>query len=94
MSGQFKAEFSQTKPVSASVHPGALPGVPLHDAAVLANTGVTQDTVAQMRRVADGGIMGLSLKVGGDTWADTWADPWADPNRARDFLGRARAARS
>ena len=54
---------------------------------VLANTGVKHDTVADVLRVADGCIVGSSLKVDGDTWNVV------DPARAADFMDRARAAR-
>lgn len=38
------------------------------DAAVISNTGVRPETVAEMLRVADGCIVGTSLKRDGDTW--------------------------
>ena len=60
----------------------------LPDTPVLANTGVKHDTVADVLRVADGCIVGSSLKVDGDTWNAV------DPNRAQDFMDRARAART
>jgi membrane complex biogenesis BtpA family protein len=60
----------------------ALPAVP-----VLANTGVRHETVADVLAVADGCIVGSSLKVDGDTWNPV------DPARAADFMRRARAAR-
>jgi membrane complex biogenesis BtpA family protein len=59
----------------------------LPDTPVLANTGVKHDTVAEVLRVADGCIVGSSLKVDGDTWKPV------DPGRAADFMARARAAR-
>ncbi len=59
----------------------------LPDTPVLANTGVKHDTVADVLRVADGCIVGSSLKVDGDTWNPV------DPERAADFMARARAAR-
>ena len=55
---------------------------------VLANTGVKHETVADVLGVADGCIVGSSLKVDGDTWNPV------DPERAADFMVRARAARS
>ena len=61
----------------------ALPQVP-----VLANTGVKHDTVADVLRVADGCIVGSSLKVEGDTWNPI------DRERAADFMARARTARA
>lgn len=38
------------------------------NAAVISNTGVRPETVAEMLRVADGCIVGTSLKRDGDTW--------------------------
>jgi membrane complex biogenesis BtpA family protein len=60
----------------------------LPDTPVLANTGVKHDTVADVLRVADGCIVGSSLKVDGHTWNPV------DPERARDFMARVRAARA
>jgi membrane complex biogenesis BtpA family protein len=60
----------------------ALPKTP-----VLANTGVKHDTVADVLAVADGVIVGSSLKVDGDTWAAV------DAARATDFMDRVRATR-
>ena len=59
----------------------------LPDTPVLANTGVRHDTVADVLAIADGCIVGSSLKVDGHTWNAVDAD------RARDFMDRARAAR-
>jgi hypothetical protein len=59
----------------------------LPDTPVLANTGVRHDTVAEVLRVADGCIVGSSLKIDGNTWNPV------DPARAADFMARARAAR-
>jgi membrane complex biogenesis BtpA family protein len=60
----------------------ALPTTP-----VLANTGVKHETVAEVLGIADGCIVGSSLKVDGNTWNPV------DPERAADFMRRARAAR-
>ena len=60
----------------------AVPDVP-----VLANTGVKHETVAEVMRIADGCIVGSSVKVGGDTWNAV------DPERAADFMARAHAVR-
>jgi membrane complex biogenesis BtpA family protein len=60
-----------------------LPGTP-----VLANTGVKHATVAEVLRIADGCIVGSSLKVDGNTWNAV------DPGRARDFMRIAREARA
>ncbi|OWJ61394.1 BtpA/SgcQ family protein [Inquilinus limosus] len=54
---------------------------------VLANTGVKHETVADVLRVADGCIVGSSLKVDGHTWNAV------DPDRAAEFMRLARAAR-
>lgn len=59
----------------------------LPDTPVLANTGVKHATVADVLRVADGCVVGSSLKIDGDTWNAV------DPERAADFMARARAAR-
>jgi hypothetical protein len=55
---------------------------------VLANTGVTADRLAETLAVADGVIVGTSLKVDGITWNPV------DPARARRFMDTARQARS
>lgn len=61
----------------------ALPDVP-----VLANTGVTRDNVADVLRVADGCIVGTSLKREGITWNPV------DPRRAAAFMEEVRRARA
>ncbi len=60
----------------------ALPHTP-----VLANTGVRHNTVADVLRVADGCVVGSSLKVDGDTWKPV------DAARAAEFMRLAKAAR-
>jgi hypothetical protein len=60
----------------------------LPDTPVLANTGVKHDTVADVLAVADGVIVGSSLKIDGDTWLPV------DPARAKDFMDRVRATRA
>jgi membrane complex biogenesis BtpA family protein len=60
----------------------------LPDTPVLANTGVRHETVADVLAVADGCIVGSSLKVDGHTWNAI------DPERACDFMDRARRARA
>jgi membrane complex biogenesis BtpA family protein len=60
----------------------ALPNTP-----VLANTGVKHATVADVLKVADGCIVGSSLKVDGNTWNAV------DPDRAAEFMRLAREAR-
>jgi uncharacterized protein len=59
----------------------------LPDTPVLANTGVKHATVADVLQVADGCIVGSSLKVDGHTWNPV------DPDRASEFMRIARAAR-
>jgi membrane complex biogenesis BtpA family protein len=59
----------------------------LPDTPVLANTGVKHATVAEVLRVADGCIVGSSLKADGNTWNPV------DPARAAEFMRLARAAR-
>ena len=80
VSGQITGEAAKMQDLEAVKT--VLPGVP-----VLANTGVKHDTVAEVMRVADGCIVGSSLKVEGDTWNAV------DPDRASDFMDLARAAR-
>ena len=60
----------------------------LPDTPVLANTGVKHATVADVLPVADGCIVGSSLKVDGNTWNPV------DPERAAEFMRIVRAARS
>ena len=60
----------------------ALPSTP-----VLANTGVKHETVAEVLKIADGCIVGSSLKVDGNTWNPV------DPKRAASFMQIVRRAR-
>jgi len=55
---------------------------------VLANTGVTSERLAEILAVADGVIVGTSLKVDGVTWNPV------DPDRARQFVDTAMEVRS
>jgi predicted TIM-barrel enzyme len=80
VSGQITGEAAKMEDLEAVKT--VLPDIP-----VLANTGVKHETVADVMRVADGCIVGSSLKVDGDTWNAV------DPERARDFMDKARAAR-
>ncbi|WP_428698272.1 BtpA/SgcQ family protein [Stappia sp.] len=59
----------------------------LPDTPVLANTGVRHNTVADILKIADGCIVGSSLKVDGNTWNPV------DPARAKDFMQIVKAAR-
>lgn len=80
VSGQITGEAAKMEDLEAVK--AVLPDVP-----VLANTGVKHETVAEVMRVADGCVVGSSLKVDGHTWNAV------DPDRALDFMNRARAAR-
>lgn len=57
------------------------------DVPVIANTGVRAETIAEVFGVADGAIVGTSLKRDGVTWNEV------DPARARRLMDAARAAR-
>lgn len=80
VSGQITGEAAKLSDLEAVK--AVLPDTP-----VLANTGVKHATVADVLRVADGCIVGSSLKVDGDTWKAV------DPERAADFMARVRAVR-
>lgn len=58
------------------------------DTPVIANTGVRAERIAEIFRVADGAIVGTSLKVDGITWNPV------DPDRAARLMDAARAARA
>lgn len=60
----------------------ALPATP-----VLANTGVNHDNVTQVLAIADGCVVGTTLKVHGDTWGPV------DAERTRRFMEIVRKAR-
>jgi membrane complex biogenesis BtpA family protein len=55
---------------------------------VVANTGVRAERIAEIFGVADGAIVGTSLKVDGHTWNPV------DPDRAYRLMEAARAARA
>jgi len=59
----------------------------LSDTPVLANTGVKHATVSDVLSIADGCIVGSSLKVDGNTWNAV------DPERAAEFMRIVRKAR-
>lgn len=80
VSGQITGEAARMEDLEAVK--AVLPDTP-----VLANTGVKHATVAEVLRVADGCIVGSSLKVDGNTWNPV------DPDRAAEFMRIARAAR-
>jgi uncharacterized protein len=54
---------------------------------VLANTGVKHETIEDVLAVADGAIVGTSLKVDGHTWNPV------DPERVSDMMRRVREVR-
>jgi uncharacterized protein len=58
------------------------------DVPVLANTGVTHDNAEETLAIADGVIVGTSLKVDGSTWNAV------DPVRAARIVENVRAARA
>ena len=80
VSGQITGEAARMEDLEAVKR--VLPTTP-----VLANTGVKHATVAEVMRIADGCVVGSSLKVDGHTWNKV------DPERAREFMVLARAAR-
>lgn len=80
VSGQITGEAASISDLEAVKK--VLPAMP-----VLANTGVKHETVADVLEVADGCIVGSSLKEDGDTWKPV------DPARAEEFMARVRAAR-
>lgn len=80
VSGQITGEAADISDLEAVKK--ALPDTP-----VLANTGVKHATVADILGIADGCIVGSSLKVDGNTWKPVDAD------RAAEFMRLARAAR-
>ena len=59
----------------------------LPDTPVLANTGVKLATIGEVMKLADGCVVGSSLKVGGHTWNAV------DGDRATAFMDAARKAR-
>jgi membrane complex biogenesis BtpA family protein len=57
------------------------------DIPVLANTGVKHETIEDVLSIADGAIVGTSLKVDGHTWNPV------DPERVVDMMRRVREVR-
>jgi membrane complex biogenesis BtpA family protein len=80
VSGQITGEAASMSDLEAVKK--VLPATP-----VLANTGVKHATIADVLKIADGVIVGSSLKVDGNTWNAV------DPERAAEFMRLARAAR-
>jgi membrane complex biogenesis BtpA family protein len=60
----------------------------LKEAPILANTGVRHDTVAEILSIADGAVVGTSLKVDGVTWNPV------EESRAREMVKVFRESRS
>jgi uncharacterized protein len=60
----------------------------LADTVVFANTGVNETTVEDVLAIADGVVVGTSLKVDGITWNAV------DAARAQSFMNRVRAGRA
>lgn len=81
VSGQITGEAAAMSDLSAVK--AALPDTP-----VLANTGVKHETVSEVMSIADGCIVGSSIKFDGDTWNPI------DPERASRFMATARKARA
>jgi membrane complex biogenesis BtpA family protein len=81
VSGAITGEAAEMSDLEAVKN--ALPDTP-----VLANTGVKHATVAEVLKVADGCIVGSSLKVDGHTWNAVDAD------RAAEFMRIVRQTRS
>ena len=61
---------------------GVIPNVP-----VIANTGVRVDNVAELLEIADGAIVGTSLKIDGNTWNPV------DPQRVKEFMRQVQMVR-
>lgn len=80
VSGQITGEAAELSDLEAVKK--VLPSTP-----VMANTGVKHATVADVLKIADGCIVGSSLKVDGDTWKPV------DAARAAEFMRVARTAR-
>ena len=81
VSGQITGEAAAMSDLSAVK--AVLPDTP-----VMANTGVKHDTVAEVLGIADGCVVGSSIKVDGNTWNPI------DPVRAREFMKLAVEARA
>lgn len=80
VSGAITGEAAKTTDLEAVKK--VLPNTP-----VLANTGVRHATVADILKIADGCIVGSSLKVDGNTWNAV------DPERAKEFMAIVKKAR-
>ncbi len=59
----------------------------VNDTPVLANTGVRLENVREQLAIADGAVVGTTLKTGGDTWNPV------DRARVNDFMARVKEIR-
>jgi len=80
VSGQITGEVAKMDDIKSVKK--ILPNIP-----VLANTGVKLETVTNILKIADGVIVGSSLKADGDTWKSV------DPKRAKDFMNKVKSIR-
>ena len=80
VSGQITGESAKINDLESVKN--VLPLIP-----VLANTGVKLDNVRDILDVADGAIVGSSLKIDGNTWNEV------DPERAKTFMDTVRKLR-
>lgn len=80
VSGAMTGE--QTNPIALQAAREALPETP-----IFANTGSTEHNVADLLAIADGVVVGTSLKVDGVTWNAI------DPERVKRFMAAVRRVR-
>ena len=80
ISGQITGTATHVEALSEAKQ--AVPNLP-----VLANTGVREETVDEILAIADGVLVGTSLKHGGITWNPV------DPERAGRFMHAVQRAR-
>jgi len=80
VSGQITGEPADLKDLKQTKD--FLPDIP-----VLANTGVKIENVDKTLSIADGVVIGSSLKINGDTWNPV------DPVRASDFMNKVKKIR-
>jgi hypothetical protein len=80
VSGQITGEAASLSDLDSVKK--VLPSTP-----VLANTGVRKDTLKDVLAIADGCVVGSSLKLNGDTWKAV------DPKRAKEFMQKAQTIR-
>ena len=80
VSGQITGESAKINDLESVKN--VLPLIP-----VIANTGVKLDNVREILGIADGAIVGSSLKIDGNTWNEV------DPERAKIFMDKVRKLR-